>query len=391
MSNSSLMMKPKMLHKLPENGVTIFSVMTALANEVGAVNVSQGFPDYPADPVLFDLLHQAARDGHNQYAPMPGLLALREAVAEKYRLVHGCRVSPDTETTITPGATAALYTAIASAVHPGDEVIVMDPSYDSYGPAIVVNGGVVRSSPLIPGVYTPDWEHVRSLINNNTRMIIINTPHNPCGSVLGVHDINELASIAEEHDLFVLSDEVYELITFDHHTHHTVLSHPGLRERSFVVTSFGKTFHITGWKVGVCIAPPNMTSAFRAVHQYLSFCVNTPAQVALARYMEEPSRYIGLAAMFTEKRNLLRSKLENSSWTLKPCSGSYFQLLGYENLSDEPDVQFAERITREHGVATIPLSPFYNNPKTYHEKLVRVCFAKTTETIRLAAERLSSI
>lgn len=391
MSNSSLMTIPTMRHKLPEHGVTIFSVMTALANEVGAVNVSQGFPDYPADPELFELLYQAARDGQNQYAPMPGLPALREAVAVKYRLVHECEVHADTEITITPGATAALYTVIACVVHPGDEVIVMDPSYDSYGPAITANGGVVRSSPLIPGVYTPDWQHVRSLINKNTRMIIINTPHNPCGSVMGINDINELAAIAEENNLLVLSDEVYELITFDHHTHHTVLSHPVLRERSFVVTSFGKTFHITGWKIGVCVAPPSMTRAFRAVHQYLSFCVNTPAQVALARYMEEPSRYMGLAQMFTEKRNLLRTKLENTSWSLKQCSGSYFQLLGYENISDEPDIEFAQRITREYGVATIPLSPFYSQPHSYHEKLVRVCFAKTTETILLAAERLSAV
>ena len=208
---------------------------------------------------------------------------------------------------------------------------------------------------------------------------------------MGINDINELAAIAEENNLLFLSDEVYELITFDHHTHHTVLSHPVLRERSFVVTSFGKTFHITGWKIGVCVAPPSMTRAFRAVHQYLSFCVNTPAQVALARYMEEPSRYMGLAQMFTEKRNLLRTKLENTSWSLKQCSGSYFQLLGYENITDEPDVEFAPRITREYGVATIPLSPFCNQPHSYHEKLVRVCFAKTTETILLAAERLSAV
>lgn len=365
--------------------------MTALANEVGAVNVSQGFPDYPTDPVLCDFLAQAARDGYNQYAPMPGLLALREAICEKYRIVMGVGVNPDTEITITPGATSAIYTAIASLVHTGDEVIVMDPSYDSYAPSVIANGGIVRTSPLLTGVYTPDWNHVRSLITSNTRMIIVNTPHNPCGSVLKQDDIDTLALLAEEHDLIVLSDEVYGLITFDDNKHTSVLTHPLLRERSFVVTSFGKTFHITGWKIGVCVAPSDLTKAFRSVHQYLSFSVNTPAQVALARYMSDSSRYLGLAPFFTEKRNVLRSMLEGSSWSLRPCSGSYFQLLGYESISDEHDVDFAMRITREFGVATIPLSPFYQDAHAYNERLVRVCFAKELPTIQAAAERLRSV
>jgi methionine aminotransferase len=381
----------KMLHKLPSTGVTIFSVMTALANEVGAVNVSQGFPDYPADPQLCELLYQASRDGHNQYAPMPGLLALRESVAEKYNNIYGCNVDPATEITITPGATAALYTAIASIIGSGDEVIIMDPSYDSYAPAVLANNGVVRSSPLIPGVFTPDWEHVRSCITSKTRLIIVNSPHNPCGSVMSRRDIDQLALIAEEHDLLVLSDEVYELITFDGLAHHTLCSHPVLRERTFVVTSFGKTFHITGWKVGVCIAPQHLTSAFRAVHQFLSFCVNTPAQVALAAYMSNPATYMGLREMFTEKRDLLRTALAGSRWSMQPCSGSYFQLLGYENISDELDVDFAKRITREYGVATIPLSPFYQDSDSYSQKLVRVCFAKQNSTLTLAAERLAAV
>lgn len=380
-----------MQSKLPTTGTTIFSVMTALANEVGAVNVSQGFPDYPTDPVLCDLLYGASKDGYNQYAPMPGLLALREEVARKYSIVHKCVVDPVHEITITPGATAALYTAITSVVHSGDEVIIMDPCYDSYAPAIIANGGVVRVSPLMPGVYTPDWDHVRSLITQKTRCIIVNSPHNPCGSVLSREDITELAAIANEHDLLVISDEVYELITFDGLQHHTLCAHPELRERTFVVTSFGKTFHITGWKIGVCVAPPALTAAFRAVHQFLSFCVNTPAQVALARYMEDSSRYMKLSAFFAAKREYLRDRLAGSSWSLRPCLGSYFQLIGYEGISDEDDVEFAQRITREHGVATIPLSPFYLEKGSCREKVVRVCFAKEESTLRIAADRLLTV
>ena len=380
-----------MRHKLPSTGVTIFSVMTALANEVGAVNVSQGFPDYPADPRLCELLYRASRDGHNQYAPMPGLLALRESIADKYNTLYGCTVDPVHEITITPGATAALYTAIACVVGCGDEVIIMDPCYDSYAPAVLANNGVVRASPLLPGVFTPDWQHVRSCINANTRLIIVNSPHNPCGSVMSQDDVNELAAIVEEHDLLVVSDEVYELITFDGQAHHTLWSHPVLRERTFVVTSFGKTFHITGWKVGVCLAPEPLTNAFRAIHQFLSFCVNTPAQVALAEYMSDSSTYTGLQRSFTQKRDLLRSALTNSRWTIQPCSGSYFQLLGYENISDEHDVDFAKRVTREYGVATIPLSPFYTDPAAYSQKLVRVCFAKEEATLINAAECLARV
>lgn len=377
-----------MQSKLPTTETTIFSVMTALANEVGAVNVSQGFPDYPVDPALCELLYEASVHGHNQYAPMPGLPALRNQVAHKYHAVHNCHVDANTEITITPGATAALYTAIACVVGPGDEVIIMDPSYDSYAPAVRANGGVVCASPLLPGTYLPDWNHVRSLITPKTRCIIVNSPHNPCGSALTYDDVCELATIANEHNLVVISDEVYELITFDDNHHYTVLSHPSLRNRSFVITSFGKTFHITGWKVGVCVAAPDLMASFRSVHQYLSFCVNTPAQFALARYMDDPSHFMGLSEFFLSKRNYVRDSLASSQWTLRPCSGSYFQLLGYENISDERDVDFAKRITREHGVATIPLSPFYQKPEYYTERVVRVCFAKTQETLSAAIERL---
>ena len=377
-----------MQSKLPKTGTTIFSVMTALANEVGAVNVSQGFPDYAVDPELCALLFEATSSGLNQYAPMAGLPVLREQVARKYDVMHNCSVEADAEITITPGATAALYTAIACMVGTGDEVIIMDPSYDSYAPAVLANGGIVRVSPLQFGSFTPNWDHVRSLINQRTRCIIVNSPHNPCGSTMSYEDVCELAVIADEYNLVVISDEVYELITFDDIRHHTVLSHPGLRNRSFVITSFGKTFHITGWKIGVCVAAPGLTSVFRSVHQYLSFCVNTPAQYALARYMETESRYKGLSSFFRGKRDYIREHLTPSKWTLRPCNGSYFQLLGYEHISDEHDVDFAKRVTREYGVATIPLSPFYHSTDAHSDRVVRVCFAKTHETLSTAVERL---
>ncbi|MEY2718931.1 MAG: hypothetical protein RLZZ273_297 [Bacteroidota bacterium] len=377
-----------MQSKLPTVETTIFSVMTALANEVGAVNVSQGFPDYSVDPLLCEMLYEATVRGNNQYAPMPGLPALRDQVARKYELVHNCSVDANSEVTITPGATAALYTAIACLVGPGDEVIIMDPSYDSYAPAVRANGGVVRVSPLLPESYLPDWDHIRSLVTQRTRCIIVNSPHNPCGSAFTYDDVCALATIANEHNLMVISDEVYELITFDGAEHHSVLSHPDLRSRSFVVTSFGKTFHITGWKIGVCVAAPELTAVFRSVHQYLSFCVNTPAQVALARYMEDSSHYTGLSDFFLVKRDHVRNALASSRWSLRPCSGSYFQLLGYENISDEHDIDFAKRITREYGVATIPLSPFYQDQDCYTERVVRVCFAKTQETLSTALDRL---
>jgi methionine aminotransferase len=377
--------------KLPNVGTTIFSVMTALAQKAGAVNVSQGFPDYPIDPLLSSLLEKASRGGRNQYAPMPGVAELRQKVSEKYALVHGVEVDPEEEITITPGATAALFTAIATVIRPGDEVIVFEPCYDSYGPSIETVGGVVRSLPLpVPG-YTPDWEQVRQTITPRTRLIIVNSPHNPCGSTLTIEDINTLAEIAAEHDLLVLSDEVYELITFDGVRHVSPLMHPQLRDRCFVVTSFGKTFHITGWKVGACVASPQLTREFRKVHQFVSFCVNAPAQYALAEYMEDSSRYRTLADFFALRRELLREQLAGSRWTLRPCTGSYFQLIGYENITDESDTDFAVRLVHEHGVACIPLSPFYQGVHQSTDRVLRVCFAKTEETIRAAALRLRSV
>ena len=373
--------------KLPDVGTTIFSVMTALATEVGAVNLSQGFPDYPADQELPELLLRAASDGHNQYAPMPGLLALREAVAKKYATICGVDVDPVQEITITPGGTAAIATAIAAVVRGGQEVIVFEPSYDSYGPAVRLCGGIVKTSVMLAPSYRPDWTHVRSVINANTAMIIVNTPHNPCGSVLTHEDLAELAAICEGTNIVVLSDEVYELITFDGVRHNSVLGHPELRERSFVITSFGKTFHITGWKVGACVAPAAYTNEFRKAHQFISFCVNTPAQVALASYMSNPASYIGLGEYFQAKRDLFTGLLRDSRWTLRPCSGSYFQLLGYENFSNETDVDLAKRLTKEVGVASIPISPLMSSHQQT-DKVLRFCFAKKEETLQRAAELL---
>ncbi len=376
--------------KLPDIGTTIFSVMTALANEVGAVNCSQGFPDYPIDPHLEETLREAIRENVHQYAPMPGLLELRERVAEKYRETFNIGVDPVNEVTITPGGTAALSCAIAAVVRPGDEVIVFEPNYDSYGPAVRVVGGEVRSSPLSTPDYRPQWDHVRSLINERTAMIIVNSPHNPSGVVWSAEDVETLAELVRDTRIVVLSDEVYELITFDGVKHHSALAHEELRSRSFVVTSFGKTFHATGWKVGVCVATPALTQEFRKVHQFFNFSVNTPAQVALSRYMQDPARYRNLGTMFASKRNLLRKELEGSAWTIRPCSGSYFQLLGYEGFSDEPDVDLARRLTADVGVALIPLSPFVQTG-VWNDRALRCCFAKHDTTLIEAARRLRSV
>lgn len=376
--------------KLPDIGTTIFSVMTALANEVGAVNCSQGFPDYPIDNELEEMFRSVVRESVHQYAPMPGLLQLRERVAEKYQRLFNIHIDPEHEITITPGGTAALSCAIAATVHPGDEVIVFEPNYDSYGPAIRVMGGIVRASALSIPEYRPQWDHVRSLITERTRMIIINSPHNPSGSVLTAEDLEMLADLVRDTSIVILSDEVYELITFDGVNHVSVAAHEELRHRSFVVTSFGKTFHCTGWKVGACVAPPELTREFRKVHQFFNFSVNTPAQVTLSRYMSDSTRYIGLGSMFQAKRDLLRAELSGSNWSIRSCSGSYFQLLGYEGFTEEHDVDLAKRLTRDVGVALIPLSPFVSTT-SWSDTALRCCFAKSDATLIEAARRLRSV
>jgi methionine transaminase len=387
--------------KLPDLGTTIFSEMSQLANQVGAVNLSQGFPDYDTDAALIRHVSDAMISNHNQYAPMPGLLDLRRAVADKYtttvsRIPASLQLSlntqppnPDTEITITPGGTAALYTVIATVVRPGDEVIVFSPAYDSYGPAIIANGGVPVYSRLNPVTFLPDWDDVRERTSPKTTLIIINTPHNPTGTVWDADQYVALEEYCNKLNVYVLSDEVYELITFDNVPHISVFSVAGLRNRSFVITSFGKMFHVTGWKVGACTAPSHLMEEFRKVHQYLSFSVNTPMQVGLASYMSNSDTYVGLSDFFQRKRDYFRGLIGDTKFSVLNCSGTYFQLLGYENISDEPDVQFARRLTTQFGVASIPLSPFY--PEHTSIPVLRFCFAKQNSTLSLAAEKLSSV
>lgn len=381
-------------NKLPNLGTTIFSTMTALANEVGAVNLSQGFPDFPANTALAELLAAASLAGHNQYAPMIGLESLRVSVAAKYKLVMNVSVDPLTEITITPGGTAALATVISAVVGSGDEVVVFEPAYDSYAPVVRLNGGIVRTSVLRAPAYTPDWDHVRTLINDRTVMIIINSPHNPCGSLLSKADIDELANICRGTPIVVLSDEVYELITFDGLRPQSVLQHEELRQRSIAVMSFGKMFHITGWKVGAFVSTPELTSRLRAVHQYINFSVNTPAQVALAEFMSDNRNYIGLGTFFEERRDFFRQLLLGSRWSIRPCSGTYFQLLGYESISEMADTEMAVRVAREFGVAAIPLSPFYSSDAGSGgtiDRVLRFCFAKSDDTLILSAKRLKLV
>lgn len=374
--------------KLPNVGTTIFSVMSALANEVGAINLSQGFPDYEAPSDLITAVNDAMREGYNQYAPMPGSSALRLSIARKYAVAFNLDVDPELEVTVTPGATVAIFTAIATIVQPDDEVIIFQPAYDSYQPAIETVGGVARIAHLNAPNYTPDWDEVRSLITKKTVMIIVNTPHNPTGTVWSNDDLAELSRLANEHNLIVLSDEVYELITFDHR-HIPLLLIPGLEDRTFVITSFGKTFHVTGWKIGACIAPSHLMQEYRKVHQFLSFSTNSAMQAGIAAYMADPEHYQGLSAFFRRKRDLFRNALAGSPWEIRPCSGSYFQLLGYDRFLKGADVDLAVELTRSLGVASIPLSPFTNNEQ--RDTALRFCFAKKDETLLEAAQRLRNV
>lgn len=375
--------------KLPELGTTIFTVMSRLAQECGAINLSQGFPDFPCDPDLLAGVEQAMREGHNQYAPLAGLPALRTAISHKLASAYGHVYDPESEITVTAGATQGLFTALAALVHPGDEVIVFEPAYDSYGPAITLQGGQVVRVPLTPPDFAIDWSAVARLITTRTRLIIINNPNNPGTSILTAEDLAALRHLAEQHGLWVLSDEVYEHMVFDGQRHHSVVSDPVLAARSLVVYSFGKTFHATGWKVGYCVGPAALMHEFRKVHQYLVFAVSTPMQHALARYLQQPDHYLGLDGFYQRKRDRLRAGLSQTPFRLLPCRGSYFQLADFSALSREPDTVFAERLTREHGVATIPVSVFYADQRDHH--LVRFCFAKEDATLDAALARLAKI
>lgn len=368
---------------------TIFTVMSTLAQQHDAINLSQGFPDFPIDTALSDLLHEAAVQGFNQYAPMIGLPMLREAIATDFKKRYSVEVLPDSEITITPGATYAIYTAFSAILSIGDEVIVLEPAYDSYIPNIEMNGAKVVPVKLQPQSFAPDWQSIKDAINSKTKAIIINTPHNPTGTIWSLEDWNELAAMLRGTDIFLLSDEVYEQLVFDDKIHYSVLQHPELRERSFALYSFGKAFHNTGWKIGYCIAPPALSQAFRRQHQFLSFSVNTPAQYALAKYISSPHRQEA-NKMLEAKRNYFLDLMKETPFKmLAPSSGSYFQLASYAHISNQPDTDFARLLTEKNGVATIPISAFYSDK--YDDKILRFCFAKKEETLKAAVERLINV
>lgn len=375
--------------KLPDVGVTIFTVMTKLANESGAINLSQGFPDFAPHPDLISLVDRYMREGFNQYAPMQGAVVLRQRIAEKVKALYGAEVDPDTEITVTAGGTEALFAAIAAVVHPGDEVILLEPAFDVYEPAIRLSSGVPTPVPLTFPDYSVDWDRVRRAITSRTRMLIINSPHNPSGSLLKAEDIRELQAIVSKHGLFILSDEVYEHIIFDGQVHESMLRYPDLAQRSFVISSFGKTYHATGWKVGYCVAPTAMSAEFQKVHQFLTFSVNTPVQHALAEFMLQKEQYLDLGAFYQQKRDLFLSLIAGSRFKPLTCGGTYFQMADYSAVSDEPDTEFAKRLTTEYGVAAIPPSIFYHDRED--NKVVRFCFAKQDQTLEQAAERLCKI
>ncbi|MBC8085045.1 MAG: aminotransferase class I/II-fold pyridoxal phosphate-dependent enzyme [Hymenobacter sp.] len=384
---------PVIHSKLPDVGTSIFSVMTQLAQECGAINLAQGFPDYDPPLALQEALARHARTpGHHQYAPMPGLLRLREAIARKTaRVYHVSEPDPATEITVTCGATEALYAVLAAVVHPGDEVLVLEPAYDLYGPAIRLQGGVPVYVPLDAPDFRPDWERVRAALTPRTRLLLLNSPHNPSGAVLTADDLDTLAALLAATDVLVLSDEVYEHMVFDGVPHRSALQYPALRERAFVLSSFGKTYHATGWKLGYCVAPPAFTAELRRVHQFLTFAVSTPTQHALADVLEaDPTHDQHLPAFYQPKRDLFRELLAGSRFELLPVPGGYFQLARYARIAAaETDVAFARRLTREAGVAVVPVSAFYHNG--HDDGLIRFCFAKQDDTLRAAAARLRAL
>lgn len=383
------MSTPALVSKLPQVGTTIFTVMSSLAAELGAVNLGQGFPDFPMSEKLVGLVDQAMRDGYNQYAHMNGIAKLREVLAEKIAGLYGTTVNPDTQITITPGGTYAIYTALTTVLQPGDEVIVFEPAYDSYIPNIEINGAIpVRIDLRFPD-YRIDWELVRQKITPRTRMILLNTPHNPTGAVLRATDIEELRRVVAGTDILIHSDEVYEHLIFDGLPHTSILRYPDLLERSFVSFSFGKVYHCTGWKLGYSVSSPELMKEFRKVHQFNCFSCHTPSQVALATYLKDPQTYLSLGAFLQQKRDYFAGLMSATRFTPLPSYGSYFQLYRYDRISEESDKDLAIRITKEYGVASIPVSAFYQSGKDDH--VIRFCFAKKEETLEKAAERLMKI
>ena len=382
-------MTPSLVSRLPEVGTTIFSVMSALANQHQAVNLGQGFPDFECDPGLIAHVHRVMLAGHNQYPPMPGVPVLRTAIATKIEALHARKYSPLDEITITAGATQGILTAILAIVHPGDEVIVLDPCYDSYGPSITLAGGNVVRVPLMPGNFRPDFERIAAAINNKTRALIINSPHNPSGTVWSHADMLALQTLLQPTNVLLISDEVYEHMVFDSEPHCSAARYPGLVERAFVVSSFGKTYHVTGWKVGYVAAPKSLMDEFRKVHQFNVFTVNTPTQYGLAAYMAEPAHYLNLPEFYQRKRDLFRHGLAKTRLKLLPSQGTYFQCVDISAVSDKTEAAFCEWLTTEIGVAAIPVSAFYGD--SYNQGVVRFCFAKRDDTLLAALSRLARI
>ena len=375
--------------KLPNVGTTIFTVMSALATEYNAVNLGQGFPDYNMSEDLISLVHEAMKNGFNQYVPMQGHLPLREALSEKIKFLYKTAVNPDTQITITPGGTYAIYTALTTILQPGDEVIVFEPAYDSYIPTVEVNGAVPVLIDLEFPEYKIDWNKVRQKISPKTRMILLNSPHNPTGAVLSADDINELRSIVRDKNIFICSDEVYEHLIFDDVPHQSILRYPDLLEKSFVCFSFGKVFHCTGWKLGYCVSSPELTKEFRKVHQFNCFSCNSPMQVGLAKFLSNKDSYLPLSSFMQRKRDYFIKLMQATKFKLLNSHGSYFICGTYDNISDEADKDFCIRITKQYGVTTIPVSVFYRAGTD--NKVVRFCFAKKEETLEAAVERLATI
>ncbi len=386
---SPLPPSPALHSRLPNVGTTIFTVMSALAQQTGAVNLGQGFPDFDCDPALVDHVTAAMREGLNQYPPMAGVPVLRQAMAAKIEALYGQRYDADTEITITAGATQAILTAVLCCVHPGDDVIVLEPCYDSYAPNIELAGGRVVRVPLTPRSFRPDFTKIAAAITPRTRAIIVNSPHNPSGTVWTRAEMQQLADLLAPTDILLISDEVYEHMVFDGAPHVSAASIPALAARCFVVSSFGKTYHATGWKIGTVAAPAPLTAEFRKVHQFNVFTVNTPMQHGLARYMADPAPYLDLPAFYQRKRDLFRAGLAASRLKLLPCEGTYFQTVDYSAVSSLPEGDFCQWLTREIGVAAIPLSAFYEGG--FEQGLARLCFAKRDETLRSALDRLAKI
>ena len=379
---------PEIQSKLPQVGTTIFTIMSKLGMDYGAINLSQGFPSFDGSPELLSLIHNYTKKGFNQYAPMSGVPLLKEKIAEKTYACYGVGYDPEEEVTVTTGATEAIYAAITTVVRPGDEVIVFEPAYDSYVPAIELAGGIPVYISLSPP-FTIPWDRVKEKLTSKTKLIIVNTPHNPSGKLFTREDLLALTQLVEGTGIFLISDEVYEHIVFNDQKHQSLMTHPILRARTFVCCSFGKTFHITGWKVGYCLAPKELTAEFRKVHQFVTFSVVTPIQYALADFLSQSEAYLTLSAFYQQKRDTFLKAIHGSRFTYEPAEGSFFQILSYQDISDENDYDLAVRLTKEIGVASIPVSVFYHNKNDH--KLLRFCFAKTDEELQQAGERLSRL